>query len=81
MRCSPSQTATLKTLPKICPRQPGGSRLVVLPGQALVVDCANGVGAQKLAALAERLRSNNNSKAGLDLLRVELRNAGEAACR
>ena len=54
----------------------------MLPEQALVVDCANGVGAQKLAALAERLRGNNtNSKVGPDLLRMELRNAGEAACR
>ena len=57
--------------------------VVPLPKQALVVDCANGVGAQKLAALAERLQGccNNNKGAGPDLLHVDVRNAGEDACR
>lgn len=37
--------------------------------QALIVDCANGVGAQKLQRLTERLNSN-----GGGLLRVDARN-------
>ena len=43
--------------------------IVPLPIQALIVDCANGVGAQKLQVLAERLKGQSGAE-----LRVDARN-------